>query len=288
MQKLKIRTVLGLILLYLAILLNLEWVWGILFLIWVIPDLFSGITYFIEPVEKKSSPLLYWIIMISWLWMSLYMMATPFFPELYGESYKVMHPAKESGIYQDTFQSNLNLNSLDTPLNHNATSVSQKANKPAIKDSLKYKSYAQKETHYFVGISADMNINDPDIEKHTNELWEYFYTNDISQVISDIIDERIYFIYSKADNAGNYKATIAFRTQGIDNLYEGLEGLSIPPGKYAVFEHKGKNADHFITNTWAKIYESDLAVANGFNMEVYTLDNDYNVEKAEIRVAIQQ
>ena len=78
----KWRTILGLILVYLASWFNLQWIWGILFLIWVIPDLFSGVTFFLEPIEKKENPVLYWLIMISWIVLSLYSFAELIFPEL--------------------------------------------------------------------------------------------------------------------------------------------------------------------------------------------------------------
>ena len=84
MQQAKFRTILGLILLYIAVLLNWLWIWGILFLVWVIPDIFSGVTYFMEPVEKEKDPVLFWVIIVSWLWMSIYMILMPFFPQLNG------------------------------------------------------------------------------------------------------------------------------------------------------------------------------------------------------------
>jgi len=77
----KWRTILGLIFIYIAMWFNWQWAWGILFLLWVIPDLFTGVTYFMEPVEKKAYPVLYWIIILSWILMSIYSMATLFFPE---------------------------------------------------------------------------------------------------------------------------------------------------------------------------------------------------------------
>jgi len=77
----KWRTILGLIFIYLAMWFNWQWAWGILFLLWVIPDLITGVTYFMEPVEKKEHPILYWIIIGSWILMSLYSMSTLFFPE---------------------------------------------------------------------------------------------------------------------------------------------------------------------------------------------------------------
>ncbi|MGH1388045.1 MAG: hypothetical protein ACRBBL_25215 [Kordia sp.] len=74
----KWRTIVALILMYVAILMSWEWAWGVLFLFWVIPDLFSGITYFIEPISKKEDQVLYWIIIISWLLMAIYSLSTLF------------------------------------------------------------------------------------------------------------------------------------------------------------------------------------------------------------------
>jgi len=74
----KWRTVVALILMYLIFLMNWEWMWGILFLFWVIPDLFSGSTYFIEPIHKKEHPWLYWIIVFSWILMAVLSISTLF------------------------------------------------------------------------------------------------------------------------------------------------------------------------------------------------------------------
>jgi len=78
----KWRTILGLIFIYIAMWFNWQWAWGILFLLWVIPDLITGVTYFMEPVEKKENPILYWVIIVSWILMSVYSIATLFMPEL--------------------------------------------------------------------------------------------------------------------------------------------------------------------------------------------------------------
>ena len=77
----KWRTIIGLIFMYIAIWFNWQWAWGILFLLWVIPDVITGVTYFMEPVERKENPILYWIIILSWILMSVYSMASLFFPE---------------------------------------------------------------------------------------------------------------------------------------------------------------------------------------------------------------
>jgi len=72
---LKWRSVLGLVGVYLAIFFEANWIWGSLFLIWVIPDLKSGTTYFIEPLHRRQSPILYWAVVLTWLWLSIYLLA---------------------------------------------------------------------------------------------------------------------------------------------------------------------------------------------------------------------
>ncbi|WP_412987382.1 hypothetical protein [Pontimicrobium sp. IMCC45349] len=72
LSNIKWRTIIALILMYIAMFMNWEWAWGVLFLFWVIPDIFSGITYFIEPIDKKQNPILYWVIIASWILMAIY------------------------------------------------------------------------------------------------------------------------------------------------------------------------------------------------------------------------
>mgnify|MGYP000566103992 CR=1 FL=1 len=69
---LKWRTIIALVLMYVALLLNWQWIWGFFLLIWIVPDLKSGTTYFIEPISKKENPLVFWLIMISWGLMAIY------------------------------------------------------------------------------------------------------------------------------------------------------------------------------------------------------------------------
>ncbi len=311
MKNTKFRTIIGLALLYTAVLFNIEWIWAILFLFWVIPDLFSGTTYFIEPVEKKSHPFLYWIIISSWIWMSIYMLASPFLPQLNVLNYNTTHSVTETGKYVDqpiikntqkvsSHISNLNDTShssavkMVNQLKPKDKTITQKEGnsilrtpiKKASKENLDYKTFQQKEDKYYIGITLDMNTNDPDLTKHTNELWDSFYQNDISPVIPNIIDERIYFIYSPTDQKGNYKATIAYQTQDINDVYEGLNGIKIPPSTFAVIEQKGYNAETFVTDTWEKVYNSNLNFKDGYNLEVYELNQDYSVKNSEIRISI--
>lgn len=57
------RSLIGLAIIYFIVFYDFKWAWGILFLFWVIPDLKNGTTYFIEPINRDSNPILYWTIM---------------------------------------------------------------------------------------------------------------------------------------------------------------------------------------------------------------------------------
>lgn len=75
----KWRTIIGLLMLATALVMNWDWVWGLLFLFWVIPDLFTGTTSFIEEIKRAEHPILYWIIVMTWIGLSFYMLTAIFY-----------------------------------------------------------------------------------------------------------------------------------------------------------------------------------------------------------------
>lgn len=68
----KWKTLLGLALVYIAVIFNWSWVWGVLFLYWLIPSWISRQVFFIEMVTEKDEPILYWVIMLTWFLLSLF------------------------------------------------------------------------------------------------------------------------------------------------------------------------------------------------------------------------
>lgn len=74
----KYRTFFALISIYVAVVFNWQGVWGLLFLTWFIPDLRSGQTHFVEPITRRETPIWYWLIVGSWLWMAVYSLLTIF------------------------------------------------------------------------------------------------------------------------------------------------------------------------------------------------------------------
>ncbi len=74
--------IIALLVIYIAVVMNWQWVWGVLFLMWTVPALYSGRVHLISPVEKKANPVLFWTIVLTWIGLSLYLIFTDLIPFL--------------------------------------------------------------------------------------------------------------------------------------------------------------------------------------------------------------
>lgn len=63
-------TLFALLLIYLAVFFEWNWIWGVLFLFWVIPSFYSGEVHLVQAVTKKEDPILYWFILLTWIGLS--------------------------------------------------------------------------------------------------------------------------------------------------------------------------------------------------------------------------
>lgn len=70
-NKIKWKTYIGIILVTVATYFNISWVWGILFIFWLITDLIHGKTFFIEEVSKTTHPYTYWLVITVWFLLSV-------------------------------------------------------------------------------------------------------------------------------------------------------------------------------------------------------------------------
>lgn len=58
-----------------SVVFDLQWLWGLLFLIWAAPSLVTGVTFLVEPIRRDENPWLFWIITTMWLGLSLALIA---------------------------------------------------------------------------------------------------------------------------------------------------------------------------------------------------------------------
>lgn len=75
----KWKTMLALIAIWFAVFSDATWLWGILFLLWILPDLRRRETFFVEHLSARDNPILYWALMLSWIVFAVYMITSSLF-----------------------------------------------------------------------------------------------------------------------------------------------------------------------------------------------------------------
>jgi len=78
----KWRAVAGMLLMTISFVTEISWILGLFFLYWVLPDIKSKTTYFMELVSYRSNPILYCIIIGVWIFLSVYMFVEELYPYL--------------------------------------------------------------------------------------------------------------------------------------------------------------------------------------------------------------
>lgn len=73
--KYKLKAIFGLCLIFIALTFNLLWLWGVLFLLMFIQAVIKGETHLLEHITRQQNPVLFWIIELTWLFVSLYIIA---------------------------------------------------------------------------------------------------------------------------------------------------------------------------------------------------------------------
>ncbi len=64
-----------------ATFLQIYWLWGLLFLWWVVPSVMAGRTALVFDVERDSDPVLFWIVVILWGLFGAMMVVASLFPQ---------------------------------------------------------------------------------------------------------------------------------------------------------------------------------------------------------------
>ncbi len=81
MTKARILNYLAFPVLLVAAFLGQYWVWGLLFLWWLVPSVISGQTALVTEVLRDEDPILFWAVVILWALFGLMMIAASLFPD---------------------------------------------------------------------------------------------------------------------------------------------------------------------------------------------------------------
>lgn len=63
---------------------GLQFLWGLLFLYWVIPNFYSGHAFLLSDISKDDDPLLFWLAQGAWVVLGVLMILADLYPKLLG------------------------------------------------------------------------------------------------------------------------------------------------------------------------------------------------------------
>ncbi|WP_052261645.1 hypothetical protein [Leisingera sp. ANG-M1] len=64
-----------------AAVLGIYWIWGLLFLWWLVPAVISGQSFFVFEISRSEDPLLFWAVAALWALFGVMMIAASLFPQ---------------------------------------------------------------------------------------------------------------------------------------------------------------------------------------------------------------
>lgn len=72
MEQKKWKTIIVLTILLGSLSLGWDWIWGLFFLFWAVDGIRKNETYIVEPVNRVETPNVFWLVIGTWVALSLY------------------------------------------------------------------------------------------------------------------------------------------------------------------------------------------------------------------------
>ena len=71
------KALLSLLIIYMSVFTGWYWLWGVLLLLWAFQELSSGQVWLSETVFKSVNPVLYYVIVTTWVALGFYLVLSP-------------------------------------------------------------------------------------------------------------------------------------------------------------------------------------------------------------------
>jgi len=129
----------------------------------------------------------------------------------------------------------------------------------------------KKEAFNVVGISTRTSNQNGKAAKDIPALWQKFMTDNISEKVSNKIDETIYALYSdyEGDHTLPYTITIGYNAVNLDHISEDLTVKIVPQANYVKFIAKGNLTKDAVINKWMEIWNMNLQRSFTNDLEIY-------------------
>ncbi|MCP5469285.1 MAG: AraC family transcriptional regulator [Chlamydiales bacterium] len=140
---------------------------------------------------------------------------------------------------------------------------------------------------YVVGVSKRTTNENGQMGHDILELWKDFLGQDILNKIPNKLDSTIYSVYTEyeGDFTQPYTVVLGCKVADLNNIPDGMVGISIPQGEYVRFAAKGNLNKGVVFEAWSKIWDEPLNRAYVADFEVYD-EKAQNPEDAEVGIFI--
>ncbi|MFP2996565.1 effector binding domain-containing protein [Spongiivirga sp. MCCC 1A20706] len=135
------------------------------------------------------------------------------------------------------------------------------------------------ESFQIIGLKVKTINKDGQSGKDIKALWDRFFADSILQKIPNKSDNTMYNLYTnyESDHLGMYDCILGCKVSSLDEIPEGMTGITIKKDTYEVFTSKGA-LPKSVLNTWEYIWGNQTNRSYGADFDVYGPDafNDKN------------
>ncbi len=129
-----------------------------------------------------------------------------------------------------------------------------------------------------IGITVRTTNQDQKAAQDIPVLWDKFMWQGLAEKIPNRENEAVYCVYTdyEKDYTAPYTVVLGCRVTSLDEIPEGMAGITFPEEKYEKFVAEGPQT---VINEWMKIWNSDLERTYKADFEVYS-------DKPEVEIFI--
>lgn len=140
---------------------------------------------------------------------------------------------------------------------------------------------------FVVGISVKTSNDAGKAAIDIPALWARFIGENIGAKIVNKLRDEVYSIYTdyEGDYTQPYTTVIGYAVQDLDEVPEGMRGVTIAGGTYQKYALKGNMQEGLVFNAWLDIWKSGISRAYTTDFEVYGAKAQ-NPEVAEVDIFI--
>jgi len=140
---------------------------------------------------------------------------------------------------------------------------------------------------FVVGISVETSNDPGKAAIDIPALWARFIGENIGAKILNKLRDEVYSIYTdyEGDYTQPYTTVIGYAVPSLEEIPEGMRGVTIAGGSYQKYVLKGNMQEGLVFNAWLDIWKSGISRAYTTDFEVYGAKAQ-NPEAAEVDIFI--